>query len=128
MNLEVFMKALHLLCRRNRTSFIGLTPLDGQRGIYRSCCWDFTNEKELLSLVGGWLYLHPESKSQPSAFGGIVCSIEPTKLPGKAHEDRYAFIFEVRKEGRRQRWRGAEHGMAWTGGLVEATYPHEQGG
>lgn len=121
------MKALHLLCRRNGTSFIGLTTVVGHKGLYRSCCWDFTNEKELLSLVGGWLYLHPVSKLRPSEFGGVVRSLEPTRLTGKAHEDRYAFVFEVRREAQKQQWRGAEHGMAWTGGLVEATYPHERG-
>lgn len=77
------------------------------------------------SLIGGWVYLHPEGKASPSEFGGVVLRVEPAKRDGKAVEDGYALIFEARKEGRGQAWRGSSHGMAWTGGIIDAASTHE---
>jgi hypothetical protein len=51
--------------------------------------------------------------------------VEPAKRDGKAVEDGYALIFEARKEGRGQAWRGSSHGMAWTGGIIDAASTHE---
>lgn len=117
------MKAVHLLCRRVPGGFEKLTRLDGDE--YRSCCWAFGSDSSVEALIGGWVYLHPEGKASPSQFGGVVQRVEPAKREGKAVEDGVALIFEARREGRGQSWRGKDHGMAWTGGIVEATFQHE---
>ena len=117
------MKAIHIICRREGTrgGFKDLERVAGENNIYRSSCWALHNPNDL---IGGWLYLHPDGKNAPSGFGGVVRSFDACKREA-ATEDGIAFVFEARKEGRGQRWRGANHGMAWTGGIVEATYPHE---
>jgi hypothetical protein len=35
-------------------------------------------------------------------------------------------IFQPKKEGRKQVWRGRDYSMAWTVGLVDADFPHER--
>jgi hypothetical protein len=44
---------------------------------------------------------------------------------GKAHENRIAFFLEPSSAARGRSWRGADHSLAWTGGIVEASLPHE---
>jgi hypothetical protein len=117
------MKAIHLLCHRVPGGFEKLTRISGNT--YRSCCWAFGPSAPVDSLIGGWIYLHPEGKASPSEFGGVVLRVEPAKRDGKAVEDGYALIFEARKEGRGQSWRGSSHGMAWTGGIIDAVSTHE---
>jgi hypothetical protein len=121
------MKAVHLICRREGHSFVGLTLIDREQKLYRSCCWAFPPTDDLNNLVGGWLYLHPDSKSHPSKFGGVIQEVLLTPVEGMAIEDRYTFVFEARPEGRDQAWRGKHHGMAWTSGIIDASLPHEIG-
>src|SRR5690349_3397999 len=71
------MKAVHLICRRKDIGFEGLTPVEGKRGYFHSCCWAFRESDNPRSLVGGWVYLHPISKGSPSEFGGIVRDVLP---------------------------------------------------
>ena len=66
-----------------------------------------------------------DSKKSPSEFGGVVREVLPAKREGKAIEDGYILVIEVRSEGRGQPWRGAAHGMAWTRGIIDATFAHE---
>jgi hypothetical protein len=121
------MSAIHLICRRGPDGkFHGLTLLDAKRHIYESGWWIFPSEDDARSLVGGWVYLHPVSKNAPSEFGGIVLGVKPAKLEDRATQDRYVLTIESRLEGKKQRWRGADHGMAWTGGIVAASLPHEE--
>ncbi len=47
------------------------------------------------------------------------------KREGNAIEDGFVFVFEARKEGRNQKWRGANHTMAWTSGAIDPTLSHE---
>jgi hypothetical protein len=83
-------------------------------------------ESEAQQLIGGWIYLHPEGKTNPSQFGGVIMSVKPCeRREGAAIEQGLAFTFEAKKEGRNQVWRGADHAMAWSSGLVEPTLPHE---
>lgn len=117
------MKALHLICRRVSGGLNGVTRIEGIT--YRSCCWVF-GETEARSLVGGWLYLHPEGKAQKSEFGGVVQMIEPAKRDNKAIEEGWAFVFEARHEGRGQAWRGRDYSLAWTSGIIDASLPHER--
>ena len=119
------MKAIHIICRREGPlGFSDLEHVAGESNIYRSKCWALHKQDNPNDLIGGWVYLHPVSKNAPSEFGGIVRSIETCKRDAPT-EDGIAFVLKARKEGRGQHWRGADHGMAWTGGIVEATYPHE---
>jgi len=103
----------------------GLTLVARDQHIYESCCWAFRPTDDIESLVGGWIYLHPVSKNSPSEFGGVIREVHLTQREGVAIEDGYILVIEAREEGRDQAWRGANHGMAWTGGVIEASLPHE---
>lgn len=116
------MWAIHLKCEREGIGFRLLSKTD-QKDRYRTCCWDLREEQARL-LVGGWLYLHPETKGDPSAFGGRIIDYQVTGSE-EGYPGRIAFIFDAREEGRKQLWRGLNHGMAWTGGPVPANFPHE---
>lgn len=120
------MKAVHLICRRDGISLLGLSRVPGEHSTYRSCCWAFHSSEKPEELVGGWAYLHPIAKSSPSEFGGVVRAVEPAKREGKPIEDGYVLTIESRPEGKGQRWRGADHIMAWTSGIIEAGLPHER--
>lgn len=116
-------KAIHLICRRDDgVNLNGLEALGGGR--WRSQYWTFLTD-DAQALVGGWIYLHG-MKSRPSEFGGHIQAVEPVKRPGYAREDGYAVVFVARREGRNQAWRGASYGMAWTGGPVDLSHPHEE--
>jgi len=81
------MKAVHLICRRDGITLLGLSPLKDKKGYFQSCCWAFKDDPS--SLIGGWAYLHPVSKKSPSEFGGVVREVLPAKREGKAIEDGY---------------------------------------
>lgn len=117
-------KAIHLICRHENGRYRNLTRLQGQA--HRSGWWKIS-EAHAQALIGGWIYLH-EAKGKPSGYGGRVTGIEPAGPNDEGEGERYGLIFEARREGREQAWRGASHGMAWTGGLIEATAPHEATG
>lgn len=120
------MKAVQLINRReaNGTTLKGLTHVKDKNNTYRSCCWVFS-EEEALSLVGGWIYLHPNGKNEPSEFGGVITGFEPARREGVATEHGYAFVFEAKREGRGQHWRGLDHLMAWTSGIIDVSFEHE---
>ncbi len=115
------MKAIHLICRREGKDLIGLTHEGGR--IYRSCCWA-VSEGDAGSLIGGWIYLH-SAKAMKSEFGGAVLAVESVSWGEALAQTRYAIRFEARKEGRDRPWRGSNHGMAWTGGVVDGSFDHE---
>nr|WP_295743494.1 hypothetical protein [uncultured Acidocella sp.] len=77
-------------------------------------------------IVGGWVYFHP-AKAKLSEFGGVVVSVEPTTELSGPDKPEIAIILEFRPESREQKWRGAEHGMAWCSGLVSPSFEHELG-
>ncbi|MCJ2016310.1 hypothetical protein MKK84_02525 [Methylobacterium sp. E-065] len=114
-------KAIHLLCRHEGGRYRNMVHLEGQT--YRSGWWKIS-EVDAQALIGGWIYLH-EAKAKPSGFGGCVVRVVPAGPDDEGEGERYGLIFEAHQKGRDQAWRGASHGMAWTGGLVEATAPHE---
>lgn len=116
------MHAIHVKCERESVGFRLMTKVG--EGLFRTCCWDFSAE-QADALVGGWIYLHPVTKKRPSEFGGKITSCEITDNT-EGYPGRVAFVFEARPKGRGQAWRGQDHGMAWTGGLVPADLPHEQ--
>ncbi|MCJ2068133.1 hypothetical protein MKK75_04790 [Methylobacterium sp. J-030] len=117
-------KAIHLICHRQDGRYKNLQLIGNQT--YRSGYWKIS-EADAQALIGGWVYLH-ERKAEPSGFGGRVTKIEPTASDYDGTGRRYGLVFEACREGRGQVWRGAGHPMAWTGGLTEATAPHEAAG
>ena len=121
------MKAIHLICRRDGVSLKGLSRIEGKPAFYQSCCWALREADHPQSLVGGWVYLHPVSKSAPSEFGGKVHEVVAAHREGKSIEEGYILVIEAKPEGKNQKWRGAEHVMAWTGGVIDASLPHEIG-
>ena len=122
----VMSKAIHLKNERQGISRRGLTKVVGERNGWRSCCWLLTDEEQD-ALIGGWLYLH-ETKSTPSQFGGMIIGFEPAERDGAARSNGVAIVFRADSRARDQGWRGANHGMAWTSGVLEGDLPHEQGG
>ena len=119
------MNAIHFKCERNAQG--GLTNLtyDKDAKTYRSGYWNISVE-EAEKLVGGWVYLH-EAKTVSSQFGGKVLAFEQVQREELARKERIVLVVTSEKEGRGQKWRGKRHEMAWTGGLVDLSLPHEQG-
>jgi hypothetical protein len=118
------MKAIHLICRRDdglRPN--GLIRDPSAKNTWHSSCWALP-QQEALSLRGGWIYLHP-AKSGLSEMGGQIVDVYHMKRKGMPKEDGFVFVFESRREGREQKWRGADHTMAWTSGAIDASYVHE---
>ena len=116
-------KAIHLICKRITTGSLDGLSLVTKPDLFRSISWGLT-EDEVAALVDGWLYLH-ETKATPSQIGGRIERIEPSGLLTKLGKPEFAIVFRSTRPSRQQKWRGAAHGMAWTGGLVEADLPHE---
>ncbi|MGJ4886403.1 hypothetical protein [Bradyrhizobium sp. HKCCYLRH1065] len=119
------MKAIHIICRREGISLRNLTHSKNEKGVYTSKCWALHKRDDPQELVGGWIYLHPTNKNSPSEVGGLVIAVASCIREDAATEGGFSFTFLLRAEGRGQHWRGADHGMAWTGGIVEANLPHE---
>ncbi len=116
---------IHLVCRPDKTGT--LTNLKSVRHpIYRSETWELSRA-DAEALVGGWLYLHP-TKASPSQFGGRVISVEESGHRTARGKPEYAFLVEARLEGKGRKWRGLSHAMAWTGGVVAGSHPHETAG
>lgn len=59
------------------------------------------------------LYLH-QKKSERSYFGGRI-SVAREIVTGHAHAVRYVPL----PEAKGVEWKGENHSMAWTGGLVD---------
>jgi len=129
---ELGMKSLHLINKVIEGSYkrMGINKIKGEKNNYYSCCWKFKLE-DALELIGGSIYFHP-TKKDVSSFGGKVLDVKPMKLNGIATEyytptvgdedrsqDRVYFIFESSDEYRGKKWRGADHDMSWTSGIVD---------
>lgn len=112
--------AIHLINRRDGLNLHGMTPWPDRQNGFRSCCWHISDE-EAQQLVGGWVYFH-EAKATPSRFGGVILGFEP----GQADlADRKVILFRADGRARGIRWRGADHGMAMSSGVIVADLPHE---
>jgi hypothetical protein len=118
--------SIHFICEHEGIGLKGLEATDRATKLWRSYCWDITST-DAETLIGGWIYLHP-TKNQPSAFGGRILRFERIWDEGGAkRQDRVWFEFEARQEGRGHKWRGQDHGMAYTSRPVPANLPHEEG-
>ena len=113
------MKKLHLICRRvpDGIGRYGLECIDRKMHTYVSGKWDFDLE-EAKQLVGGMLFLH-ETKSEKSAFGGVITDVTTVIAEGVRHQQRVEFTFTASKQGKGESWSGANHSMAWTSGIVD---------
>ena len=101
------MSKLHLICRA------GLNVRTVTFPVFDSGDWLLSAE-DADRMVGGRLYLH-EKKSAPSYFGGLVRSWR--YLEGD--EGRIVLRFESDALARDVAWKGASHGMAWSGGVID---------
>jgi len=117
-------KAIHLINERDGLSRKGLTKVADAQDTWRSCCWVLSRDDQDV-LLGGWLYLH-DSKGKPASFAGRIIGFEDAERVGAAIEQGVAIVFQVRRDGRDRKWRGASHGMAWSSGVIDADLPHEQ--
>lgn len=116
-------KSIHLICERIGARLKGLTVVDPKAGIYRSETWGIS-DVDAVDLLGGWIYFHP-TKAAKSEFGGRIVRTELSGHLTHHGVPEIAIVFESKSEARDRKWRGASHGMAWTGGLVEMTYEFE---
>lgn len=113
------MKVIHFLCRPKGRGMTGLSHVAGTT--YRSEAWPIS-EDEAQELVGGSIYLH-EAKSKPSRIGGRILGYEVVTLDAAdpaARKQRIAFTFESSAEGRNVPWRGQDHDMSMTSGVLDA--------
>lgn len=113
-------KAVHFINRRDGISLFGMSRWPGEPNGYRSCCWLLSDE-QASELIGGWIYFH-ETKAKPASFGGMIIGFEPG---GTDMADRKAILFRADGRARGVVWRGADHGMAMSSGVVNADLDHE---
>ena len=132
------MNGIHILNKLNEGSNfkrLGLDPIKGSSLLkYESGHWDpismgFKDVDEVREkLVGGMVFLHND-KNTDSFVGGLVLEIDEVILDeeevdrGKGRvvkrEDRFQIIFQSMLEGKGQSWRGRDHAMSYTSGLIE---------
>ena len=113
------MKAVHVICRddENTKRPKGIFKIAGKHQ-FTSEAWDFSNE-DAESLIGGTIFFHT-AKSEKSYLGGTVSAFEELFRDDLARKERIKFTFTSTLEARKQPWRGMDHGMAWTGGIINA--------
>ena len=125
------MKILHLINKPTPDSIHakGLIKVKDETNRYISCCWDFKLE-EAKGLIGGMIFFH-DTKSERSKLGGNVVDVQPVRLDEETEfhkvdpedenkrQSRVMFKFEITPEGREQRWRGKDHAMSWTSGIID---------
>ena len=125
------MKILHLINKPTPDSIHakGLTKVKDETNSYISCCWDFKLE-EAKTLIGGMIFFH-DTKSERSKLGGHVVDVQSVKLDEETEfhkvdpedtskrQTRVMFKFEITPEGREQIWRGKDHSMSWTSGIID---------
>ena len=113
------MAAIHFICRRDEHADYSPHPnllYDRDTAQWVSGYWDVSLDDARV-LVGGRIYLH-SAKAEGAYFGGRI--VEPFFVvqTTHAHELRIAFVFDALPSCRGIRWRGANHAMAWTSGVV----------
>ena len=113
------MKVRHLLNRQSDTGpgLKNLLKSSTEQDVWYSGHWDIPLA-EAETLIGGMLLLHV-SKSKPSRFGGRVLAVESEERSEFARSRRIIFKVQSLAEGRGVRWRGASHGMASIGSIMD---------
>jgi hypothetical protein len=126
------MKILHLINKPTPDSIYakGLTKVKDEKNSYVSCCWDFDLEVAK-TLIGGMIFFH-DTKSEKSKLGGRVLDVQSIRLDEDTEyhkidpddkdkkQQRVMFKLEITPYGRNQRWRGKDHSMSWTSGIIES--------
>lgn len=112
------MKAIHLICRDDEDTKRpkGIVKVEGENQ-YTSEAWDFSPE-QAANLIGGEILFH-RAKAERSFFGGKVTAYEEIDRQDLARTERIKFTFISTEETRNQPWRGSDHSMAWTSGIIE---------
>ena len=112
------MKAVHLICRRDEVTKRpkGIDPIAGNHQ-YSSVAWDFSPE-QAESLIGGEILFH-QTKAEKSYLGGTITGYEEINRDDLARQERIKFTFTATLEAKNQPWRGHDHSMAWTSGIIE---------
>lgn len=105
------MFEVHLICKRSGVGLLGLR-FDKASKKFSSGDWKLPPE-DAPKLMGGKIYLHP-TKTSGATIGGTV-----EKVIGPDSDGRFVFVFVAELECRDTPWRGMDHGMAWTGGVIE---------
>lgn len=116
-------KAIHFINERQGIGRKGLSLVERQTKTWRSCCWVLGVEQQE-ALLGGWLYLH-NTKASPASFAGQIIGFEDAEREGAAIKGGVAILFRASEAGIGHAWRGADHGMAYSSGVIEADLPHE---
>jgi hypothetical protein len=118
------MSSIHFVCKAGPDGgHINLSKVDATH--HKSGCWYFfpTMMAQIEGLKGGWIYLH-EKKDQPSYIGEVITKIEP--CPKRSGNTGSAFTFEVRPEGKGEKWRGLDNAKAFHGWIVTGDLAHER--
>lgn len=105
------MFEVHLICKRKGVGLQGLSYDKGTKK-FASGRWRIQKE-DAEKLIGGRIYLHP-TKTLGATIGGTV-----TEVIGPDHEGRFVLVFASELECKNAPWRGMDHGMAWTGGIID---------
>ena len=111
------MKAVHLICRDDDETKRpkGIVKIEGDNQ-YTSEAWDFSTE-QASSLIGAEILFH-RAKAEKSFFGGKITAFEEINREDLAREERIKFTFTATLEAKNQSWRGSDHSMAWTSGII----------
>ena len=117
------MRVLHLINKQSDQGpgLRNLWRVVEEKDTYLSGYWDIPLS-DAQTLVGGMLFFH-EAKAKPSRFGGKVLSVEQVRTDEFAHKDRIVFKILSLPQGRGERWRGADHGMASYGRILNVNDP-----
>jgi hypothetical protein len=106
------VKELHVIEKQGL-----VTPLDTKQFIYESGYWP-VSESDAVDLTGGMLYLDP-TKAARSTFGGIVLG-HRREEEIEQYRGLVVFKFQATNDARGVVWRGADHSMAWIGGVIDS--------
>jgi hypothetical protein len=111
------MKAVHVICRFEEDTKRpkGIFKIEG-KDQYISEAWDFSNE-DAESLIGGTIFFHT-AKSEKSFFGGTISAFEELYRDDLVRKERIRFTLTSTLESKNQPWRGMDHSMAWTSGII----------
>ncbi len=113
------MYVLHVINHKNPNGigFRHVKRVPEKPGTFTSGYWDISLT-EAEKLIGGMLCMH-ETKAGRSTFGGRVLSVEQQHCPEFPRSERVVFTILVDPTARGAKWRGADHAMAHSGGVIE---------
>ena len=135
---------LHLIVKYVDGKLMGIINPKGEKGVYWSSCWKFS-EEEAKKILDGKILFH-QKKADRSSMGGKVVKYVYFKTGGPDTEYyqpiskpfingepqpntrewdeanpqlRVAFKFKMINEYRNKMWEGRNDARAWTSGVIE---------